>query len=406
MTPRSAPMRIARFASPRRALRRLLTISLALLASVAGVAVAQTAPSAALRLVHLSPDAPRVDLQVGEGQRATVRDLPFGEASDYMTVPPGEYNLRVFPHRGRENGEGEADTSGLEPITLVADVEAGAYYTVALVGYFEPPPDTQRGSLSLDVTPDTAVAMIAGPRGFERQVTGDSLLEGLEAGGYTIEVNAPSYRGSQVEIQVEPLRTQVVSVTLQEGEEGGDADASGGGEDETMPGASSAQTTGGWNPAELQIFRDLQVGLPLPGTAAVRIVHASPLTAPIEVVWLLPVDEEGNGGGDASGDSGEGGDGSGVREEAAAESAGATGEIAARIDQALAYPNDSAYLQVPVAASVFEIRLGGGATVLRIDEFSPAAGSVATIFLVRAVDAEELQVVPVVEALVLTGRDP
>jgi len=48
-----------------------------------------------LRVIHLSPDAPAVD--VSAGGKLLVTDLRFGEASEYLTVPSGPYVLEVTP---------------------------------------------------------------------------------------------------------------------------------------------------------------------------------------------------------------------------------------------------------------------------------------------------------------------
>lgn len=46
--------------------------------------------------MHLSPDAPAVDVAVSDGD-ALVEDLAFSEASDYVEVPGGDYTLAVRP---------------------------------------------------------------------------------------------------------------------------------------------------------------------------------------------------------------------------------------------------------------------------------------------------------------------
>jgi hypothetical protein len=50
-----------------------------------------------LRVAHTSPDAPAVDVQVRLAGRwyRIVRDLEFGEASDYLLLPAWTYRLRI-----------------------------------------------------------------------------------------------------------------------------------------------------------------------------------------------------------------------------------------------------------------------------------------------------------------------
>lgn len=53
------------------------------------------AATARVRLVHMSPDAPALDVQL-DGQR-TAASLAFRSASGYMTLSPGERKLRLLP---------------------------------------------------------------------------------------------------------------------------------------------------------------------------------------------------------------------------------------------------------------------------------------------------------------------
>ncbi len=47
-----------------------------------------------IRVVHASPDAPNVDIYV-DGQIA-LENLPFGDYSDYVSLPAGQHNVSVF----------------------------------------------------------------------------------------------------------------------------------------------------------------------------------------------------------------------------------------------------------------------------------------------------------------------
>lgn len=57
------------------------------------------ANAARVRAVHLSPNAPPVDVAVAGGP-ALLTDLAFREASDYIEVPGGDYTLAVRPAGG------------------------------------------------------------------------------------------------------------------------------------------------------------------------------------------------------------------------------------------------------------------------------------------------------------------
>jgi hypothetical protein len=61
-----------------------------------GVAVSQdVAPTANIRVIHASPDAPAVDIKV-DGERV-IESLNFNEASGYASLPVGNYNIQVVP---------------------------------------------------------------------------------------------------------------------------------------------------------------------------------------------------------------------------------------------------------------------------------------------------------------------
>jgi hypothetical protein len=60
---------------------------------------APVADEAQIRVVHLSADAPRVDIAAdGSGRKdALVKRLAYPAATDYLNVPAGEYDLEIRP---------------------------------------------------------------------------------------------------------------------------------------------------------------------------------------------------------------------------------------------------------------------------------------------------------------------
>jgi hypothetical protein len=82
----------------------------------------EMAASGMLRVAHMAPDAPNVDVYVGEGD-PVLTDVPFRAVSDYLEVPPGDYPVMI--------------TAAGDPDTVVFDDELtvgeGAY-TVAAAG--------------------------------------------------------------------------------------------------------------------------------------------------------------------------------------------------------------------------------------------------------------------------------
>jgi Domain of unknown function (DUF4397) len=109
--------------APKTALRIAIPLALALVLALPATAAAQDT-RAMVRVVHLSADAPKVDLYV-DGTR-TVAGVPFKTASRYHALPAGAHTLAV-----REAGSAPTST----PVAEVdASVRAGAPYTAVLLG--------------------------------------------------------------------------------------------------------------------------------------------------------------------------------------------------------------------------------------------------------------------------------
>ncbi|MEU4717009.1 DUF4397 domain-containing protein [Micromonospora purpureochromogenes] len=120
----------------RTASRRLVAAAGALLLGAALTAAATPPARAAapqnvgyVRLAHLSPDTPAVDVYLSAPGTAEPRVFPavgYGVVSDYLTLPAGRYAVAM-----REAG---APASQPPVLTTEVAVEAGAAYTVAGVG--------------------------------------------------------------------------------------------------------------------------------------------------------------------------------------------------------------------------------------------------------------------------------
>jgi hypothetical protein len=118
--------------------------------SVLGVPAATAAEGGLLRLAHLSPDTPAVDVYVDSvadpDAGLVLPGVAYGTVSDYQTVPPGTYTVAMR-------------TAGADPATppaLSATVEVGAdtARTVAGVGNF--------ADLGLDILEDDLTLPPAG----------------------------------------------------------------------------------------------------------------------------------------------------------------------------------------------------------------------------------------------------
>ena len=84
---------------------------------------APAAGKAHVRVIHFSPDAPAVDIKVAGGP-TLISNLAFPQASNYLPVDAGSYNLQVTP------AGGDAVVLDLQGVRL----EAGKIYDVFAVG--------------------------------------------------------------------------------------------------------------------------------------------------------------------------------------------------------------------------------------------------------------------------------
>ena len=111
--------------APKTAVRPTTLLALlTLLLLLAPPAAAAQDTRAMVRVVHLSADAPKVDLYV-DGTR-TVAAVPFKTASRYHSLPAGAHTLAVRP-------AGSAPTS-TPAASVRASVRAGAPYSAVLLG--------------------------------------------------------------------------------------------------------------------------------------------------------------------------------------------------------------------------------------------------------------------------------
>lgn len=80
--------------------------------------------AARVRFIHLSPDAPAVDIRVADGGPELFDNISFQQASEYLTVAPATYDLEVYV----------ADTNNL--VLEVPGVTLTAYtvYTIYAMG--------------------------------------------------------------------------------------------------------------------------------------------------------------------------------------------------------------------------------------------------------------------------------
>jgi len=176
--------------------RKLLALGLALAMALAmaAPAIAQSG-EAQVRVAHLAPDAPNVDVYV-DGE-PVLTDVAYTTISDYLPLPAGTHQVTVYA---------TGDTSS-PVIDVPVEVAAGGAYTIAAVGL------VADGSLTAEVyeddlrSPATGNAKVrvvhASPDAGPVDVVprgGDPLVEGLTfpnatpyaevpEGTYTLDVN-------------------------------------------------------------------------------------------------------------------------------------------------------------------------------------------------------------------------
>jgi hypothetical protein len=116
----------------RRAARLVTVTAVAGGLAVLGAPAASAAGDGHLRLAHLSPDTPTVDVYVDSvsdpAAKVTLPGVSYGTVSDYRTVPPGTYTISM-----RKAG---APAESPPVLSTTVQVGAGVARTVAGVGKF------------------------------------------------------------------------------------------------------------------------------------------------------------------------------------------------------------------------------------------------------------------------------
>jgi len=168
------------------------------------------AGTANVRVAHLSPDAPNVDVFVG-GDRA-LADVPFRAVSDYLEVPAGTLPVEI-------TAAGDPDT-----VAFAGDLEvaADAAYTVAAVGELSsddsefrplvleddvsvPADDTARVRV-VHASPDAPAVDVtvagSGDAIVDGAAFGDAAAVDVPAGTYTLQVR-PDTEGNDGDVVAE-----------------------------------------------------------------------------------------------------------------------------------------------------------------------------------------------------------
>lgn len=102
-----------------------VSLAVAGILALAAFGSASAQEQARVRVIHASPDAPAVDVYANGN--AVLQDVAFPAISDYLSVPPGEYQIEVFA----AGSDPDTDAPVIDETLTLA---AGTDYTVAAVG--------------------------------------------------------------------------------------------------------------------------------------------------------------------------------------------------------------------------------------------------------------------------------
>jgi hypothetical protein len=102
-----------------------LGLGLGLLNAGTARAAGSAADNAFVRVVHAAPVDEHVDVYVDNGAQALLSGFTFSNVTDYLPLPASGLTIQVVP-------AGQAKEKAV--ITQSVDVQAGAFYTVAIIG--------------------------------------------------------------------------------------------------------------------------------------------------------------------------------------------------------------------------------------------------------------------------------
>lgn len=178
---------------------------------VSALPVAADSHEAMVRVLHASPDAPAVDVYLDDAIVAPLTNVPFGVISDYLAIPAGEHNIKVYA---------TGTTTGAV-IDATTTFDGGTWYTVAAVGlladiapaiFTDNPALAEESALvrvihlspdapAVDVAPDGAAPADAVVKGLEFPDATDYLA--LPPASYDLEVRLAGT--TDVALQLDPI---------------------------------------------------------------------------------------------------------------------------------------------------------------------------------------------------------
>ncbi|MCY6370876.1 DUF4397 domain-containing protein [Clostridium ganghwense] len=95
----------------------------------------RTAMKSYIRIFHASPDAPPVDVYANG--KLIARNLPYKNFTEYLQVPAGNYNIKVFPTGKTINPVIDTNVT-LDPETIYTVAAADTLANLKLIPYVDP----------------------------------------------------------------------------------------------------------------------------------------------------------------------------------------------------------------------------------------------------------------------------
>jgi hypothetical protein len=221
-------------------------IALALAALPAPVADAQA--TTRLRVLHMSPDAPAVDVLV-DGQRA-ISNLAFKAATDYAAIPSGQRNARVTPAGQNQTAviDANPDLPAGQDLTVVAVGRVAQIEALTLQDDNRAPSAGKAKVRFVHASPDAPavdIAVAGGPVLFPNvQFKGVAGYNEVDAGTYNLEVRAAGTQDVALRVPNVALQPgQIVTIFA--------AGLAADGSLSAVPVVYSAAGTGGQTPASM-----------------------------------------------------------------------------------------------------------------------------------------------------------
>jgi hypothetical protein len=251
-----------------------------------------------------------------------------------------------------------------EPFIVSVTLEPGRYYTLVSSGFFDPPlAQEQLGVLELNMT-DGTTATVIGPRGYSNVASENATLSELFPGVYTVTAGKDGFKTTRYEVEVRPNETAFLSIALQ-------ANSEGEVQEELPPVVATTNNTLEWRKVQLQLYEDELDGMPSPGFALVRVIHASPITPAVSVVLARNRDDD---------------------------------EASEPILTNLSYPNEVDYLSVRSGRVNFRLQdAATSQTITELDNLELQAGTIYTFYVVATRNDSFVSVIPTIDA-VLAGQ--